>query len=649
LKVIGSVAEQTGDVTAPSTPGSLTATTVSATRIDLAWTASTDNVAVTGYQIFRDGSPIATTTQTSYSSLSLSPSTQYSYEVSAYDAAGNNSPNAGPALATTDANSAPVWALGNQSGETGGAVNIDLDSVCSDSDGDTITYSLQSGTLPAGLALSGARNQTLSGTLSEVDVDNFTLRASDGITSTDVAITFTVTAPDTTAPAVPTGLAAGTTTQSVVPLSWDTNSESDFSYYSVYRSTDDSNFGKVTTDGEQTTTSLSDTGRNAETTYYYRVTATDDSGNESAQSSSVSATTQVFGANPYDLTTIAHTNSGQGVAAGDPRTPPAWVTDGTFQWAAEPQNISQFETVTTMAQLQSFAGNSQIQITIDPSFGSQSGSVDFTGQDMRIIANDSVTINGDISIGPRGSGSTSRIHWSGGNCNGEFEFRRGDDYIIDDMFCDSIGSGMDSAGIPYGGRRIVVMNSTFRVFSVPENNWAIHNTASPPGGLWSDWLLANCYYAGAAPSGQTHRLNNIVRLIHVDCTFNPEHLNTFGIRTHMECQYVWFADSVVVRQWNAAPEPDGTTGPDWLYSIDRGLVERCDFYGNSSSAIVNNGVWGSNGMTIQSCRQYNIAGSTSTPFTSGASGSGNVAAAWDGSAAQVNSNSGDQSQRGAQR
>ncbi|MGB1373811.1 MAG: fibronectin type III domain-containing protein [Aequoribacter sp.] len=305
VRVVGSVASQTGDTEAPTQPGSLLAAAQSATRIDLSWTASTDNVGVTGYQIFQDGNPITTVVGTTYSVLSLTPSTQYSFEVSAFDSAGNNSPNAGPALATTNSNSAPVWSLGNQSGETGGAINIDLDSVCTDSDGDTITYSLLSGTLPAGLALSGTRNETLSGTLSEADVDNFTLQASDGITTTDVAVTFTVTAPDTVPPAVPTGLAAGTTGQSTVPLTWDANGEGDLNYYSIYRSTDDVNFGKVTTDGAQTTTSFTDTGRSASTTYYYTVTATDDSDNESAQSASISATTAAFSADPFDLSSYS--------------------------------------------------------------------------------------------------------------------------------------------------------------------------------------------------------------------------------------------------------------------------------------------------------------------------------------------------------
>lgn len=81
------------DSISPSIPNGLTATPISSAQIDLSWTASTDNVAVAGYRIFRDGSlaSIATTSARTYSDTGLSPSTLYAYTVSAFDAAGNNS------------------------------------------------------------------------------------------------------------------------------------------------------------------------------------------------------------------------------------------------------------------------------------------------------------------------------------------------------------------------------------------------------------------------------------------------------------------------------------------------------------------------------------------------------------------------------
>jgi hypothetical protein len=87
------------DTSAPSVPTNVTATPVSASGIDLAWAASTDNVGVTGYRIYRDGAttPLATVTGTSYHDTGLTASTSYSYRVSAVDAAGNNSGPSSPA------------------------------------------------------------------------------------------------------------------------------------------------------------------------------------------------------------------------------------------------------------------------------------------------------------------------------------------------------------------------------------------------------------------------------------------------------------------------------------------------------------------------------------------------------------------------
>jgi chitodextrinase len=92
-----------GDVIPPSIPTGLTATATSSSRIDLAWSASTDNVGVAGYEIHRDGNPIpiATTSATSYADTGLSSCTTYTYTVVAYDAAGNTSNPSSPASAQT--------------------------------------------------------------------------------------------------------------------------------------------------------------------------------------------------------------------------------------------------------------------------------------------------------------------------------------------------------------------------------------------------------------------------------------------------------------------------------------------------------------------------------------------------------------------
>jgi Fibronectin type III domain/PASTA domain len=93
------------DSTAPSAPLSLHTTSVASNAIALAWGAASDDVGVTGYRIFRNGSatPIASVgaTTTSYSNTGLTPGTTYSYTVKAVDAAGNISAASATATATT--------------------------------------------------------------------------------------------------------------------------------------------------------------------------------------------------------------------------------------------------------------------------------------------------------------------------------------------------------------------------------------------------------------------------------------------------------------------------------------------------------------------------------------------------------------------
>ncbi|MBJ6752609.1 fibronectin type III domain-containing protein [Geomonas anaerohicana] len=83
------------DLTPPTAPGGLTAVTTAITgttsSVALSWNASTDNVAVTGYDIFRDGVKVGTTAARSFTDASVTSATTYSYTVKAFDAAGNRS------------------------------------------------------------------------------------------------------------------------------------------------------------------------------------------------------------------------------------------------------------------------------------------------------------------------------------------------------------------------------------------------------------------------------------------------------------------------------------------------------------------------------------------------------------------------------
>ncbi len=100
------------DTTPPSKPGNLTASAVGTSEIDLSWTASTDNVGVVGYYIYRSVSGgtysyRATAAGTSYTDTGLTHNTLYGYYVRAYDEAGNISDPSDTASATTKTDTTP--------------------------------------------------------------------------------------------------------------------------------------------------------------------------------------------------------------------------------------------------------------------------------------------------------------------------------------------------------------------------------------------------------------------------------------------------------------------------------------------------------------------------------------------------------------
>lgn len=79
------------DTQAPTVPTSLAASSITETTLTLSWTASTDNVGVTGYNVFQGASNLGTVTGTSANITGLTASTNYTFSVTAIDAAANES------------------------------------------------------------------------------------------------------------------------------------------------------------------------------------------------------------------------------------------------------------------------------------------------------------------------------------------------------------------------------------------------------------------------------------------------------------------------------------------------------------------------------------------------------------------------------
>lgn len=107
------------DTTNPVIPSSLSASVVSSSAVNLTWASSTDNLAVTGYVVYQNSSPIATTTTLSYSVTGLSAGTSYIFEIKAFDAAGLYS-SAATISAVTSAVVTPSSGGGDSGGGSGG-------------------------------------------------------------------------------------------------------------------------------------------------------------------------------------------------------------------------------------------------------------------------------------------------------------------------------------------------------------------------------------------------------------------------------------------------------------------------------------------------------------------------------------------------
>ncbi len=94
------------DAQAPSVPTGLNAAVVSATQINVSWQASTDNIGVLNYDVYRGSTKIATVSSTSFGDTGLQAGTAYTYSVRARDAAGNVSTASAGVTATTQAQQA---------------------------------------------------------------------------------------------------------------------------------------------------------------------------------------------------------------------------------------------------------------------------------------------------------------------------------------------------------------------------------------------------------------------------------------------------------------------------------------------------------------------------------------------------------------
>jgi parallel beta-helix repeat protein len=288
IKDVGTDTRYATDTDAPTTPTNLTATAASHDRIDLSWSASTDNVGVTGYHIFRDGALLASAgTETTYSDLTATPSTTYTYQVRAKDAAGNLSALSDAATVTTPPapdTEAPTTPE-NLTASAVSPTRVDLSWSASTDNVAVASYEIfRDGTL---LDSVGAETKYSDTTVEPSTTYSYRIRAVDsaGNASALSHPAGVTTAADTDPPTTPLNLSATAVSHSQVDLSWSSSTDNvAVTGYDIFR-----DGALLDTVGAQTT--YSDTAVEPSTAYSYQIRARDAAANVSALSDPAAVTT----------------------------------------------------------------------------------------------------------------------------------------------------------------------------------------------------------------------------------------------------------------------------------------------------------------------------------------------------------------------
>ena len=333
------IAGSTSDTQPPTTPTGFAYSNLTETSVSLSWNASTDNVGVTGYDVYMNGSLKGTVTQTSASITGLTENTSYSFYVKAKDAAGNTSYSSSTLSLTTLGGSTPSYCQSkgsNSSYEWIAKVQVGTYSNASGSAGYTDFTSEEVPLTPGSSANIVLTPGYASSAYAEywkvwIDFNNDNQFSADELvfdagSTSKTAVNGTINVPanasgstrmrvsmkynaastacetfgygevedytvviagstsDTQAPTTPTGLTASSITSSSAQLSWNASTDNvGVTGYDVYMG--------GTLQGTVATNSANVTGLSAGTSYSFYVKAKDAAGNTSGANNTYSLTT----------------------------------------------------------------------------------------------------------------------------------------------------------------------------------------------------------------------------------------------------------------------------------------------------------------------------------------------------------------------
>jgi chitodextrinase len=329
----------TEDTEAPTAPNSLGSSSITETSVNLSWTASTDNVGVSEYDIYRNGSYLASSSNTTYNVTGLTASTSYTFYVKAKDEAGNISAASNTINVTTSSNVVTYCSTQGNNSSYEWIANVEIGSYTNSSGAANYTdFTSENISLEAGSSVSVSLTPGFSGSTyneywkiwidynADGDFDDSgelvfdagsmsktTVSGNMSVSSTasgttrmrvsmkyngaqtacesfsygeveDYTVTFGAAVADTQAPTVPSSLSSSNITSSSAIISWNASSDNvAVTEYEVYR-----NGSQI---GTSTNTSYSVSGLSSSTQYTFVVKAKDAAGNVSNASSNLYVTT----------------------------------------------------------------------------------------------------------------------------------------------------------------------------------------------------------------------------------------------------------------------------------------------------------------------------------------------------------------------
>ena len=323
------------DTQAPSVPTGLAASAITTSSFTLSWNASTDNVAVTGYDVYNGALKVNTSniTATTFNITGLSPNTSYSMTVRARDAAGNESVSTSLSVTTNDLPDTQAPSV--PTGLAASAITTSSFTLSWNASTDNVAvtgYDVYNGALKVNSSNITATTFNITGLLPNTAY-SMTVKAKDAAGNESTSAPLSVTTndlPDTQAPSVPTGLAASAITTSSFTLTWNASTDNvSVTGYDVYNGAVKVNTSNITT------TTFNITGLAPNTAYSMTVRAKDAAGNEST-SAPLSVTTN-------DIPDTEAPTIPSGLAASAITT-----SSFTLSWNASTDNVAVPVTMCTM-------------------------------------------------------------------------------------------------------------------------------------------------------------------------------------------------------------------------------------------------------------------------------------------------------------